>query len=276
MLQSILVVLDASPSAAAVKRGIRWGKALNALLVGLGLVDEPAIRRPEAESLGAAYYERPRDTQVLENVRREVQAVLERFSAECAAVGVACKTIENVGLPYAEILRESKQYDLVLFGYGTHLRFRAGGRPDETLWHVLKQGPRPVVIVPEKPAPGSSVVIAYNGSPQADRALQAFQVSGLDFGEEVHVVTVDTDHGETVSQNERAGEFLQLHGLKAQSSMLKPKGTVAQTILEEVRRRQARLLVMGAYGHSTVREFILGSVTNEILKDSPVPVFLCH
>jgi nucleotide-binding universal stress UspA family protein len=276
MLQSILVVLDASPSASAVKQGIRWGKTLNALLVGLGVVDEPAIRRPEAESLGAAYYERPRDTQVLENVRREVQAVLERFSAECAAAGVACKTIENVGLPYAEILRESKQYDLVLFGYETHLRFRAGGRPDETLWHVLKQGPRPVVIVPEKPAPGSSVVIAFNGSPQADRALQAFQTSGLDFGEEVHLVTVDADRGETVSQNERAEEFLRLHGLKAQSSILKPAGTVAQTILEEVRRRQARLLVTGAYGHSTVREFILGSVTNEILKDSPVPVFLCH
>jgi nucleotide-binding universal stress UspA family protein len=276
MLQSILLVLDASPSASAVELGIRWGKALNALLVGLGIVDEPAIRRPEAESLGAAYYERPKDTQILENVRREVQSVLQRFSAECAAEGVACKTIENVGLPYAEILHESKLYDLVLFGSETHLRLRPGGKPDETLWHVLKQGPRPVVIAPVKPAPGSSVVIAYNGSPQADRALQAFQASGLDFGEELHVVTVETDREESARQNERAVEFLRLHNLKAQSSLLKPADTVAQTILKEVRRRQARLLVMGAYGHSTVREFILGSVTNEVLNDSPVPVFLCH
>jgi nucleotide-binding universal stress UspA family protein len=52
--------------------------------------------------------------------------------------------------------------------------------------------------------------------------------------------------------------------------------SVSQAILEEVRRRSARLLVMGACGHSTVREFLLGSVAKSVLKESPVPVFLCH
>jgi nucleotide-binding universal stress UspA family protein len=51
---------------------------------------------------------------------------------------------------------------------------------------------------------------------------------------------------------------------------------VSQSILEEVRQRNARLLVMGAYGHSTAREFLLGSITKAILKEIPVPVFLCH
>ncbi len=190
--------------------------------------------------------------------------------------GVTCRTIENVGLPDEEILRESKKHDLVLFGHETHFHFAAKFQPDETLWQVLKQDSRPLVVAPPKLEPGSSVVIAYNGSSHADRALQAFQASGLDFGEEIFVVAVAGDRQATNDQIERVGELLQLHGLRVHSQILTPTGSVEQTILEEVRRRNARLLVMGAYGHSTIREFILGSVTNTILKDCPIPVFLCR
>ena len=53
MLKSILVGLDGSPSsAAAVELGIQWAKRFNALLVGLGIVDEATIRTPEAEPIG--------------------------------------------------------------------------------------------------------------------------------------------------------------------------------------------------------------------------------
>ena len=90
---------------------------------------------------------------------------------------ISFNVLEDAGLPYEEILRESQRYDLVLFGHDTHFRFGTVDQPDETLWKVLKRGPRPVVIAPPKLEPGSSVVVAYNGSPQADRALQAFQSS---------------------------------------------------------------------------------------------------
>jgi nucleotide-binding universal stress UspA family protein len=120
------------------------------------------------------------------------------------------------------------------------------------------------------------VVVAYNGSPQADRALQAFQASGLDFGEQVYVLSADGERKEAVRRAERAIEFLRFHGINAVRHDLVPVDSVSQTLLEEVRERNARLLVMGAYGHSGVREFLLGSTTKGVLKDSPVPVFLCH
>lgn len=53
-------------------------------------------------------------------------------------------------------------------------------------------------------------------------------------------------------------------------------GSVSQSILDEVRQRNARLLVMGSREHSTVRELLLGSLTKTVLKDCPVPIFLCH
>jgi nucleotide-binding universal stress UspA family protein len=175
-----------------------------------------------------------------------------------------------------EILRESQRYDLVLFGHETHFQFVDSFQPDETLWKILKREPRPVVVAPPKLDAGSSVVVAYDGGAHADRALQAFQWSGLDTGEEVCVFSTDDDDAEAVRRADRAVEFLQLHRINAVPGAVRAVGSVAQSILAEVRQRNARLLVMGAYSHSTVREFLLGSTTKSVLKDSPVPVFLCH
>jgi nucleotide-binding universal stress UspA family protein len=277
VLKSILIGLDGSPSSGtAVKLGIQWAKRFNALLVGLGIVDEADIRAPEAESIGGGYYKQERDEELVKEARRSVEQFLEQFKARCAEANVSFNLLEDAGMPYEEILRESQRYDLVLFGHETHFRFGSVDRPDETLWNVLKRGPRPVVIAPPGLETGSSVVVAYNGSSQADRALQAFQSSGLDFREEVCVVSADDNREEANRQAGRAVEFLRLHGINAVACALGPVDSVDQSILKEVRRRNARLLVMGAYGHSTVREFLLGSITKAVLKESAVPVFLCH
>lgn len=276
MLTSILIGLDGSAySDVAVELGIRWAKRFNALLVGLGIVDEPTICQREAVPLGGASYKRERDEQLLADGRRKVEDFLERFGAQCAAAGVAYQEVEDVGLPYEEILRESHRYDLVLLGHETHFHFETSDRADQTLWHVLRSESRPVVIAPAELHPGKSVVVAYNESPQADRALQAFQTSGLDFDEEVHIICVDADEGKAAREAERAVEFLRPHGIRAVAVGRKPAGSVAQTILDEARARQARLLVMGACGHSRLREVLLGSVAKTVLRGSTVPVLLC-
>jgi nucleotide-binding universal stress UspA family protein len=277
VLKSILLGLDGSPSSgAAVELGIQWAKRFNALLVGLGIVDEATIGKPSAELIDETYYKREPDDELVQEAHRAMEQFLKQFEARCAEANISFKLLQDNGLPYEEILRESQRYDLVLFGHETHFRFGTIDRPDETLWNVLKREPRPVVIAPPKREAGSSVVVAYNGSPQADRALQAFQSSGLDLEEEVCVFSTDEDREEATRQAERAVELLRLHAIDAVTHALGPVDSVSQSILEEVRQRNARLLVMGAYGHSTVREFLLGSITKAVLKESPLPVFLCH
>ncbi len=276
MLTSILIGLDGSAySDVAVEVGIQWATKFNAMLVGLGIVDEPTICKREPVPLGGAAYKRERDEQLLAEGRRKVEEFLDRFGARCAEAGVAYKEVEDVGSPYEEILRESHQYDLVLLGHETHFHFETSDRADETLWQVVRHESRPVVVAPAKIHAGAAVVVAYNGSPPADRALQAFQASGLDFGEDVTVVSVDHDGDKATSEAGRAVEFLTRHGIRAVPCVREPAGSAALTILDEVRQRNARLLVMGACGHSALREALLGSVTKRVLRDSPVPVFLC-
>ncbi len=276
MLKSILIGLDGSAySDVAVELGIQWAKRFDALLVGLGIVDQPTICKPEPVPLGGGVYKKERDDLLLAEGRRKVREFLDQFEARSAAAGIAYQAIEDVGLPYVEILRESHRYDLVLLGHETHFHFETTDAADETLWQVLRSESRPVVVAPAQLQPGSSVVVAYNASPQADRALQAFQTSGLDCGDEVHLVCVDEDEAVAIREAGRGVEFLRPHGIRAVAVGRQPNGSIAATILDEARARQARLLVMGACGHSRLRQVLLGSVTKQTLRSSPVPVFLC-
>ena len=80
-----------------------------------------------------------------------------------------------------------------MLGRQTHFRFGWEEEPDVTLSKVLADSPRPVVAVPDEPEDGEAVVVAYDGSLQAARALYAFEASGLGQGREIHVVSVAGD-----------------------------------------------------------------------------------
>ncbi len=271
MLKSMLVVIDLSPcSASAIELGLEWAKALRARLTGLAVIHEPPVHPMELESMGVT------DEQWLGEVRQKTGQLLEEFVEKCAETGVACEAIQEAGVPHEVILREAQRHDLILMGHALDFTPGLNDEPEEALWNVIKRESRPVAIAPAKREVGSSVVVAFNDSPQADRALQAFAASGLDFGEEVVVLCASTDQADAAGRAERAVDFLTSHGIHAVAHAGPRAGLTPRTILDEVRQRGARLLVMGAYGHSTVREFLVGSTTSAVLRDCPAAILLCH
>jgi nucleotide-binding universal stress UspA family protein len=70
--------------------------------------------------------------------------------------------------------------------------------------------------------------------------------------------------------------FLHSHHIVAQAYARVTEVAPADVLLEHIHQVQASLLVMGAYGRSTLREFFGGSVTRTMLRQSPVPLFLYH
>lgn len=276
MIRSILVGLDGSAySSAAVEVGIQWALKFDALLVGLGIIDDPTIRQPEPLPIGASAFKARRDEALVHAARRTVEQFLEQFALRCADRGVSCKLLEDVGDPSEQICWEAQRYDLILLGKQTYYRFETQNGPDETLARVLQNSPRPVVTVPEQLGNGNSVVIAYDGSLQAARALQAFQTLGLGASRDVHIVTVDTDHAVAARHADRAMDFLGFHEIKAQRHAVLSSSPAA-AIIEQSNRLEAGLLVMGAYGQSSVREFFFGSVSRSLLQENSLPLFLYH
>jgi len=146
----------------------------------------------------------------------------------------------------------------------------------KTLQNVLRQSSRPVVAVPDTIRDGKSILIAYDGSPQVDRALQAFGTLGLAGGDEAHVLSIHGDHATAEQQARQAVDFLKSHGIRAFPHSAEPTASVDKIILGTIQQLQAPLLVMGACGRSVWREYVFGSTTTNVLEASPVPLFLCH
>ena len=199
MLRSILVGLDGSPnSRSAVDLGIGWAQKFDATLVGLGVIDEPTIRKPEPAPIGGGSFKKHRDEALVADARQKVEQFLEDFALRCSAAGVAYKVLRDVGLPDEQISLESQCYDILLLGKQTYFQFETHRGPDDMLTTLLKDSPRPIVTVPEQLGRGDSIVVAYDGSLQAARTLQAFQSLRLGKDREVHVVSVAGDYEKAV------------------------------------------------------------------------------
>ncbi len=284
MLSSILVGLDGSDySHSAIEVGIYLARKTGALLVGLGVVDEPTIRdaEPRLVAAGVPYAEPVLYRERIASARREVEQFLSRFSLRCAKAGVACKVLEDVGMPHEQIELQAQRYDLIIMGQQTRFHFETQEGYDDTVRRLLKSSPRPVITVPArldiKPDdPGHTVLVAYDGSLQAARALQAFQTSGLAGLLPTIVVSVSSEQLEASRVAERAIDYLRFHEIKAEPLPLPTGKPTATVLLETAAKRNAVLIVMGGYGQPILREFFIGSVTRTLLAESPVPLFLYH
>jgi len=132
------------------------------------------------------------------------------------------------------------------------------------------------VVVPRTIGAGGAVVIAFDGSLQASRALYAFEASGLGRSCEVHVVSVASDHKVAADHADRAIEFLAYHEIRAVPTAVVSSDAPAATLLDRAKAFGAGLIVMGVHGQSVLREFFVGSTTQTMLKELPAPLFVSH
>jgi nucleotide-binding universal stress UspA family protein len=277
MLRTILVGLDGSPDGdGALNLGLQWAKRLDALLVGLAIIDAPSIRQIPAWPPGSTEAQKDQDQGLLADARRRAEQILERFSLRCAEEGVSSKPLEDTGVPYERILDEATRFDLIVLGRRTHFSFTTRNGHDETLERVLRGSPRPVVTVTERPMPGDAVLVAYDGSPPASRAVQMFANSGIAQGEEVIVLTAAGHHADASRHAERAVDFLSHHQIRARAIPLETSENPALLILRYIELCRAGLVVMGSFGKPAWKDLLLGSVTRAVVRESTAPVFLFH
>jgi nucleotide-binding universal stress UspA family protein len=275
MLRSILVPLDGSPqTSAALDLAVSWGLQFGARLVGVAIVDEPTILRPEPVSIGASAYKRERDQVRLRDARVRVNQFLTEFESRCATAGLVAEGVEAKGDPAERILREAQRCDIVMVGRDTNFHFETQARPDETMAALLRNSARPVVVVPNPPSNGRGVMVAYGGGREVARALQTFELLGLDAGETVTLVSVQREGWEAAELANLAAEFLTAHGIPHELHALTADRSPADALLEHLRLLRPRLLVMGAQGYHPVRDLFRSSVTGAVLLETPVPTFI--
>ena len=275
MIRRALVAMDGSAhGATAATLALEWASRFGTELIGLGILDKPSITRPEPVSFGGTAFKRQRDEARLADAHRQVLQLLAEFERRCEAAGVRCTLVEDIGAPHEQIIAEAAGCDVVVLGRETHFQFETQDQPDLTLSKVLRGSPRPVVVVPREPAPGTGVLIAYGSGREVVRTLQTFALLEVAGDEPVCLLAIDHELARAEARLHPANQFLTAHGLRVALEPLASRDAPAAIILEQVRRRQPRLVVMGAHGHHPVRDLFLTSVTRAVLNEITVPVFV--
>lgn len=204
---------------------------------------------------------------------RLLAAIKERASA--AGVGV---TTEAVAAPLAVLgdtaAMHARYFDLSLVGW------ESGNTTSRmTAEAVIFGSGRPTCLLPEQTALTSldHVAMAWDGSRVAARALADARL----FLEKASRITVITALGEKPLKERDAADRLAAvlcnRGLKAEAASIDVQNLpIAEALQRSALERGCDLLVMGGYGHSRIRDFVLGGATEGVLADLRIPVMLSH
>lgn len=220
---------------------------------------------------------------------RERQADQKRIAERCAAVTELLGTSAvsaDVSSSYPEFAwadeivgRRARYADLTLVGPSLLADDRLGGKALEGALFLSGQ---PVLVVPAGTAATLSprrVMVAWDAGMEASRALHA-SLGLLREADEVRLALVDPIAGEDGHGDEPgadAAAYLARHGATVSVDRLASGGRpIATTLREHATDMAADLVVMGAYGHSRLRERIFGGTTRSMLEDSAVPLLIAH
>lgn len=172
----------------------------------------------------------------------------------------------------------ARLHDLVVLGQPDADAATNGLQPAEI---VLAAG-RPVLVIPyagDFTEIGRHALVAWNGTREAARALHDAMFL-IERADAVTVVEVDRPGGEDGLKDLAAADVvaaLKRRGVAAKAETAVSDGTpVADIILSLAADCTADLVVMGAWGHSRLREFVLGGVSRSILQEMTVPVLMSH
>jgi nucleotide-binding universal stress UspA family protein len=207
--------------------------------------------------------------------RRNAQDLIAAFEAAAAKAGVSCESM----------LEKCKTFEVPeLFVEYARLRDLTILPESDDRWYaeaVVFGSGRPTLVLPQNPRARpfelGTVAVAWDFSRAAARAVSD-AMPMLETAKRVRVVTVlnekrlDNKHSaEELSKN------LSRHGIDVVLDRVDARGRAIGAVLEAyVASHEADLLVMGAYGHSRLREFVLGGATNSLLSKPPLPILFSH
>lgn len=274
MIKKLLVPTDGSAHAqAGVDYAVSLAKQHGAQLHGLYVVDVRLLEGPFLRDLSASLGTAP-----FVNYQNNVSLILEERGK--AALGAFARASEQAGLHYettmmtgqvaGSIVEQGELVDLIVMGRSGEHADWLDGVLGSTTEGVVRRAKCPVLVTDWSEARIGQVVVAYDGSSHAKQALHLAAVLGESWGGRYAVLSVSDDHA--AHWLEGARSYMEAHTIEVE--YVGRDGDPREEILEFCRERNADLLLMGGYGHSKVREMLLGSTTAHLINRADCPVLL--
>ena len=277
MLRKILLLLGETPSSASARRyAIDLAARRNAQLAAFTGIDTSIAERAMPGRIGAASFSAAMQKKVkgkAEGIRNRLNNI---FARECAGKDIQFKSSTFEGDPLEAIIAAAEDCDLVITGHDTNFRGGVRERPSVLVTDLLMMMPRPLIIASDKLSAEDGVMVAYDGSPPAMRAVQIFALLGLGLDQCVHVNSINPSCDLAARRVSAASGYLVGHGYQIEKHPIVSDTNSAKALKKEISSRNIRTTVMGAYGQRGFRQLLFGSTTLALLKNPPCALFVYH
>ncbi|MCS0501024.1 universal stress protein [Ancylobacter mangrovi] len=277
MIKDILVSLRVGEGVdTAADYAVSAAAELGAHLTGVAVTYEIDVPPVYTEAFSTDFLEAQRAES-----QRLAQIAIDHFGEAARSMGLSGEVRKVDGTPGGaaeQIGVMARLYDLAIVNQSDADRM---GAEEVITEAVLFDSGRPVIIVPRsqsKPFSAKRVLVAWDGGRAAARAVSEARPL-LVHADLVEAVVVETGKKKA---NALPGADLARHLARHEKtvelrSLVPASGeNVVDVLLKEVAARDIDMVIMGGYGHSRLREFVLGGVTRDVLDRMTVPVFLAH
>jgi nucleotide-binding universal stress UspA family protein len=214
--------------------------------------------------------------QFRELLREKAEAVAEAFRSRCGEAGVEVEMVLRTGHPIPVLIEEARKAELLILGQkGEHAEF-VGEMMGSTVERVCRHTERPCLVTPAEFRPISRILVAYDGSGHAGKALQVAAELSVSISASIVMLSIDekgdAKHARDIA--EAGARLAQDHGAHVETLIV--EGKAGPTLLQTAEEQGCNLIAMGAFGHSRIREFLIGSAATHVAARSHGPVLMAR
>jgi nucleotide-binding universal stress UspA family protein len=280
VIKRILVPLDPSPySETAIDVACERAQKNDAELTGLVVLDIPGIEESIGPiPMGGLYYAEKREMAMKVEASQRINQLLEKFRKKCEDKGVAYNEAHLQGYPSTQILKESIFYDIIFIGLRTYFQFETKEEAGNLLSKIIKESITPIFGVPrtfsfsDDVNNKTKVLIAFDGSPLAARAMQRFVQ--LITPDTIQITLLNSSKDRETGENllDRAENYLNTHGI----SEIRKEWTKDHIIkaVDQYFYKEVDAFVVGAHSREGLFDFMVGSLTTHLVEKGEKPVFI--
>ncbi len=285
MLKRILVALDYdADTSVATRYAVEIAQRSGAEVTGLAIVDTKGIKaEATGAGIGAMYFAEKLQHKLSDEARAQARHLLRGFADELDGAGVLHGNdhVEE-GVPFERIVEDMKYHDLLIAGHESHFFYPNRDKRTRTMDEVVEQGAAATLVVEATYRPIRRVLVAYDRSVSAARAMQKFaELDPFDAEHiEIEIVNIRADGDQARAESELmlslATSYLEAHGFASVKATSLPGGSPKDRLLEHASATHADLIVAGAHSRSGLKAFFVGSTASGLIDAATIPLFLYH
>jgi nucleotide-binding universal stress UspA family protein len=276
-MKKILAVFDGLRySAPTIGYAADIAKATDSLLVGVFLQDLTYAHFVDSYSWDIPTHYALNYEKIEKEDESKMKDIVTLFEKICTDKKVEYKIHCHTGVPLMELLKESAFADLMILDTKTSF-FNVGDQtPSAFVKDLLAEAKCPVLIIPDNPELVKHAVVAYDGSDSSLYAMKMFSYLFPEWNElDTTVVTVNPSPSDHIPKNRDVKDLASHHFKKVSFQVLNGE---PEAELEKFLKKNGKdtVVVMGAYGRNAWSRLFHESMSNKILKDVKVPLFITH